>query len=423
MKLIVQIPCLNEAETLPAVLAAIPRRIPGIDTIEVLVIDDGSSDDTVEVARRHGVQHVVRHVGNKGLAEAFQNGIDACLRLGADIIVNTDGDNQYPQEDIPRLVAPILAGRADIVIGDRQTDRIAHFSRGKKLLQKFGSWVVRKGSGTTVPDAPSGFRAYSREAALRMNVVTRHSYTLETIIQAGKKNLVLENVPIVTNPVTRPSRLMRGTWDYVKKQGATIVRIYAMYEPLKFFFLTGAALFLFGLIFLLRFLVLSALAGGFVTGHLQSIIFGGVMVTIGALVGLIGLVADLIAGVRRLLEDTLYRVKKMELQMERDRGEREQLLASILDFNDAPDAPEVEGLEVEGLKVEGRRSEGHGAWRAVLCEKRTGRYALSPFDRRRSLAARRLTLDGAVTCRGERVSRRVAPGVRRRPRSRIAAPA
>ncbi len=353
MKLIVQIPCLNEAETLPATLATILRAIPGIAEIEILIIDDGSTDGTVEVARRLGVDHVVRHVGNKGLAEAFQNGIDACLRLGADIIVNTDGDNQYPQQEIPRLVAPILAGRADITIGDRQTDRIAHFSPSKKALQKLGSWVVRKGSGTTVPDAPSGFRAYSREAALRMNVVTRHSYTLETIIQAGKKNLVIESIAVTTNAVTRPSRLMRGTYDYIKKQGATIVRIYAMYEPLKFFFLAGAALFLVGVLLLLRVLALKLL-GQSLASYLPSIIAGSVLMILGMLIGLIGLVADLIASVRRLTEDILYRVKKMELLMERDRGEREQLLASILDFNEPPAAPD-EG-EAARRRREGRRS-------------------------------------------------------------------
>ena len=346
MKLIVQIPCLNEAETLPAVLATIPRDIPGIDEIEVLVIDDGSTDDTVEVARRHGVQHVVRHVGNKGLAEAFQNSLDACLHLGADIIVNTDGDNQYPQQEIPRLVEPILQHRADIVIGDRQTGTIEHFSASKKFLQKFGSWVVRKGSGTKVPDAPSGFRAYSREAALRLNVVTRHSYTLETIIQAGKKNLVIEPIPVKTNPVTRPSRLMRGTYDYIKKQGATIVRIYAMYEPLKFFFLAGAALSGFGALLLLRYLYFRITGEATGARYLQSVIIGSVMVTIGVLIGLIGLLADLIASVRRLLEDALYRVKKMELQMERERGEREQLLANILNFNE-PATP-TDGVEPDG---------------------------------------------------------------------------
>ena len=368
MKLIVQIPCLNEAETLPPTLATIPRSIPGIDEIEILVIDDGSTDDTVEVARRHGVHHVVRHMGNKGLAEAFQSGIDACLRLGADIIVNTDGDNQYPQQDIPRLIEPILRHRADMVIGDRQTGTIEHFSASKKLLQQFGSWVVRKGSGTRVPDAPSGFRAYSREAALRLNVVTRHSYTMETIIQAGKKNLVIENIPIKTNRVTRPSRLMRGTYDYVKKQGATIVRIYAMYEPLKFFFLAGSALFLFGAFWLVRFLYFYLTEESAGARHLQSVVFGGVMVTIGVLVVLIGLVADLIAGVRRLLEDTLYRVKKMELQMERERGEREQLLASILDFDQpapptpsalpAEPAPPGDGADAPAVPLAATRREG-----------------------------------------------------------------
>lgn len=359
MKLIVQIPCLNEAETLPATLATIPRAIPGIDEIEILVIDDGSTDDTVEVARRHGVHHVVRHVGNKGLADAFQSGLDACLRLGADIIVNTDGDNQYPQQEIPRLIAPILAHRADIVIGDRQTDTIEHFSPTKKALQKFGSWVVRKGSGTAVPDAPSGFRAYSREAALRLNVVTRHSYTLETIIQAGKKNLVIATVPVTTNRVTRPSRLMRGTYDYIKKQGATIVRIYALYEPLKFFFLTGAAIFLFGAFFLARFLAFGISEGRWPIGHQQSLIFGGTLITIGVLIGLIGLLADLIASSRRLLEDTLYRVKKMELQMERERGAREQLLASILDFPPDGDADEpAASSDVTVLPLAGTRRAG-----------------------------------------------------------------
>jgi glycosyltransferase involved in cell wall biosynthesis len=344
VKLIVQIPCLNEEETLPATLATIPRHIPGVESVEILVIDDGSTDATVEVARRHGVHHVVRHVGNKGLAEAFQSGIDACLKLGADIIVNTDGDNQYPQEVIPELIAPILAHRADIVIADRQTDTIEHFSGSKKVLQKFGSWVVRKGSGTNVPDAPSGFRAYSREAALRLNVVTKHSYTLETIIQAGKKNLIIATIPVQTNLVTRPSRLMRGTFDYIKKQGATVVRIYAMYEPLKFFFLFGSAIFLFGLAVLARVLVLKLL-GGTLASYIPAIVAGGVLMTIGVLIGLIGLVADLIASVRRLLEDTLYRVKKMELQMERERGEREQLLASILNFDqDGEDGAEGHDL-------------------------------------------------------------------------------
>jgi hypothetical protein len=236
-------------------------------------------------------------------------------------------------------VQPILEHRADIVIGDRQTNTIEHFSPSKKVLQRFGSWVVRKGSGTKVPDAPSGFRAYSREAALRMNVVTRHSYTLETIIQAGKKNLVIESIPVQTNIVTRPSRLMRGTFDYIKKQGATIVRIYAMYEPLKFFFLAGSTIFGIGFLFLLRYLYFVATEGRRGAGHLQSVVFGGALLTIGVLIFLIGLLADLIASVRRLLEDTLYRVKKMELQMERERGEREHLLASILNFDQNGELP------------------------------------------------------------------------------------
>ncbi len=339
LKLIIQIPCLDEEETLPATLATIPHTIPGIATIELLIIDDGSTDRTIEVARQHGVHHVVRHVRNKGLAEAFQSGIDTCLRLGADIIVNTDGDNQYPQEAIPQLVAPILEGRADIVIGDRQTDTIEHFSASKKLLQKFGSWVVRKGSGTNVPDAPSGFRAYSREAALRLNIVTKHSYTMETIIQAGKKNLVIEAIPVKTNKVTRPSRLMRGTYDYIKKQGATIVRIYAMYEPLKFFVLTGGSLCLLGIIFLLRYLFYRITGAATGARYIQSVIAGGSLLTIGILIALIGLIADLISNVRRLQEDTLYRVKKMELQMERERNEREQLLASILNFDQPSGQP------------------------------------------------------------------------------------
>lgn len=351
VKLIVQIPCLNEEETLPATLATIPRHIPGVERIEILVIDDGSTDATVEVARLHGVHHVVRHVGNKGLAEAFQSGVDACLKLGADIIVNTDGDNQYPQDAIPDLIAPILAHRADIVIADRQTDTIEHFSGSKKVLQKFGSWVVRKGSGTNVPDAPSGFRAYSREAALRLNLVTKHSYTLETIIQAGKKNLIIDTIPVTTNLVTRPSRLMRGNFDYIKKQGATIVRIYAMYEPMKFFFLAGSALFLIGLVVLARVLILKLL-GGTLASYIPAIVAGGVMMIIGVLIVLIGLIADLIASVRRLLEDTLYRVKKMELLMERERGEREELLANILNFDqheEQSSQAEADGRPIEPI--------------------------------------------------------------------------
>lgn len=313
MRLIVQIPCYNEADTLPLTIATIPRDIPGIDDVRILVIDDGSTDDTVEVARRLGVEHIVRHAGNRGLAAAFQTGLDACLRLGADIIVNTDGDNQYPQEQIPDLIEPIRAGKADIVIADRQTKDIPHFSRQKKFLQGIGSWVVRRGSGTDVPDAPSGFRAYSREAALRLNVISRYTYTLETIIQAGKKNLSIAHVPIRTNEQFRESRLVRSPWDYVKKSASTIVRIYAMYEPLKVFFYIGLLLSLPGLAGVARFLYYFLFVPNTASGHIQSLILSAIFLIIGFQIMLIGLLADLISANRRLMEDTLYRVKKLDL--------------------------------------------------------------------------------------------------------------
>jgi glycosyltransferase involved in cell wall biosynthesis len=224
MKVIVQIPVFNEEETIGAVLDAIPREIPGVDRVETLIVDDGSTDRSVEVALAHGVDHVVRHIGNKGLAVAFQTGLDACLRLGADIIVNTDGDDQYPGEAIPELVRPILEGKADIVIGDRRPQQVRHFSWTKRLLQALGTWVVRLTSGTVVRDAPSGFRAYSKEAALRLNVISHYSYTVETLIQAGKKALVIAHVPVQIREVRRKSRLMKGMWHFVKRQGATILR-------------------------------------------------------------------------------------------------------------------------------------------------------------------------------------------------------
>lgn len=313
MRLIVQIPCYNEADTLPLTIATIPREIPGIDDIQILVIDDGSTDDTADVARQLGVDHIVRHAGNRGLAAAFQTGLDACLRLGADIIVNTDGDNQYPQEQIPDLIEPIRTGKADIVIADRQTRDIPHFSRRKKFLQGIGSWVVRKGSGTNVPDAPSGFRAYSREAALRLNVISRYTYTLETIIQAGKKNLSIAHVPIRTNEQFRESRLIRSPWDYVKKSASTIVRIYAMYEPLKVFFYIGLLLSLPGLVGVARFLYYFLFVPHTASGHIQSLILSAVFLIIGLQIMLIGLLADLISANRRLMEDTLYRVKRLDL--------------------------------------------------------------------------------------------------------------
>ena len=246
MHLIIQIPCYNEAETLPAVLADLPRSLPGVDCIEVLVIDDGSTDATAQVAAQLGVQHIVRHPTNQGIAAAFQTGLDACLARGADIIVNTDGDHQYPGREIEKIVRPILAGTADMVVGDRQTHAIEHFSPVKKLLQAWGSWVVRMASGTAVPDATSGFRALNRETALRLTILTRYSYTLETLIQAGKKGLRVTAVPIDVNPPTRESRLVRSTWSYVRRQALTILRIYTLYEPLRSFMLFASPLLVVG---------------------------------------------------------------------------------------------------------------------------------------------------------------------------------
>ncbi len=314
MKLLIMIPCLNEEQTLPATLRDIPRAIAGIDAMEILIVDDGSSDRTIEVARQHGVHWVVRHTQNRGLAAAFQTGMDACLRLGADIIVTTDGDNQYPQADIPRLVEPLLRGEADMVIGDRQTRTIEHFSPVKKALQSVGSWVMRRASGTGVPDAPSGFRAYSREAALKLTVITKYTYTLETIIQAGKKNLKVDTISIRTNQPLRESRLVRGIWDYVKKSGATIVRLYALYEPLKVFSYVGLFFLLLGSIPMLRFLHAYFIMQAPGVRHVQSLVIGSTFIIIGVVILALAVLADLIASNRRMLEDVLYRVKKVEMQ-------------------------------------------------------------------------------------------------------------
>jgi len=311
VKLIVQIPCYNEEQTLPETVADIPRQIEGIDQVEVLIIDDGSRDRTVEVAREIGVDHIVRNKRNIGLARSFRKGIDACLVRGADIIVNTDGDNQYCGADIPKLLAPILAGRADMVIGDRETNKIEHFSPVKKLLQYLGSGVVRKLAGIWVPDTVSGFRAFSREAAIRLNVVSLFSYTIETVIQAGKRQLSVDSIPIRTNPKTRDSRLFKSIPHFIQNSLGTMVRMYAMYQPLRVFFFIGSVLMLIGAFPILRFLFFYFTSGG--AGHMQSLLLGSVFVILGFITFLVGLVADLISFNRQLLEMTLERVRRLEL--------------------------------------------------------------------------------------------------------------
>ncbi|MDZ7725113.1 MAG: glycosyltransferase family 2 protein [candidate division KSB1 bacterium] len=310
MKLIIQIPCFNEAETLPVTLQDLPKDIQGIDDIEILIIDDGSTDDTVNVAKAHGVHHIVSLSKNKGLAKGFTAGLDACLRLGADIIVNTDADNQYVGADIKNLVQPILQGKADLVIGDREISQISEFSWMKKRLQQLGSWVVRQVSTTTVPDTTSGFRALSREAALQINVISEFTYTLETIIQAGKKNLSITSEPVRTNRKLRESRLFKSNWGYIKRSVATIGRIYTMYEPLKMFSFIGGIFFLAGLLLGLRFLYFYVTQGG--AGHIQSLILTAILLLLGVQIFIIGLLADIIGSNRSLIENILYRIKKME---------------------------------------------------------------------------------------------------------------
>ena len=313
MKLIIQIPCLNEAETLPATLAELPRSIPGIEVIEVLVVDDGSRDGTADVAIAAGVDHVVRLRRNKGLAAAFAAGIDASLKRGADFIVNTDADNQYPGQQIAALLEPLLKGEADIVIGDRNIASVQHMSWRKRQLQRLGSWVVRQVSNTSVPDTTSGFRAYTRDAALRMTIVSEFSYTLESIIQAGKKRMAIAHVTIETNPRTRKSRLFDSIFSYIKRSAATIVRIYAMYEPLKIFTYVGVTIIAVGLLISSRFVYTFLTERLTWARHIQSLLVAGVVVIIGVQVLLIGLLADLISANRKLLEDLLYRVRSLEL--------------------------------------------------------------------------------------------------------------
>jgi len=311
MKLIVQIPCYNEEQTLPETVKDIPRKIDGIDQVEILIIDDGSTDKTVEIAKEIGVDHIVRNICNKGLARTFLAGLDASLRLGADIIVNTDGDNQYKGEDIPKLIEPILKEEADIVIGDRQTDKVAYFSPMKKKLQKVGSWVIRGLSETDVPDAVSGFRAFRREAAMQMNIVSPFSYTIETIIQAGKKQLAVTSVPIGTNPKTRESRLFKSIPNFIEHSLTTMIRMYTMYQPLRVFFYIGFFFILAGLIPSVRFLIYYFMGQG--SGHIQSLIFASILFIVGFQVLVVGLVADVISFNRRLIEETLLRVRRIEL--------------------------------------------------------------------------------------------------------------
>jgi glycosyltransferase involved in cell wall biosynthesis len=314
MKLIIQIPCFNEERQLPLTLGRLPREVRGFDCVEWLIIDDGSSDRTVEVARRQGVDHVVRLTNHKGLAAAFQAGLDAGLKLGADVIVNTDADNQYEADDIPKLVGPILRGEADMVVGDRQVQNIDEFSAGKKLLQRVGSWVVRHASATEIPDTTSGFRAYNREAALQMQVVSKFTYTLESIIQAGKLEVAIDHVPIRTNAKTRESRLFPSVGAYVRRNALTIFRVWAQYEPLKLFWTGAVILGIPALALFTWFLVLFIVHSGR-AGHVQALILGAVLFIAAMLLGALGVIGDLLAAQRTLSQRTFERVRRIELQL------------------------------------------------------------------------------------------------------------
>jgi glycosyltransferase involved in cell wall biosynthesis len=312
MKLIIQIPCYNEAETLPLTLRELPREVEGFDKVEWLIINDGSTDNTVEVATANGVDHIVNFTKNQGLARAFVAGLDACVRLGADVIVNTDADNQYNAADIPFLVRPILSGKAEIVVGARPIKEIKHFSPIKKLLQKLGSWVVRLTSKADIPDAPSGFRAISREAALRLNVFNDYTYTLETIIQAGQKNMAIMSVPIRVNEDVRPSRLVKSIPGYLKKSILTIIRMFVVYRPFRFFMTIGLLCSIAGFIVGLRFLYYFVRNGG--EGHIQSLILASILLSMGFQTIAVAFLADLLAVNRRLMEDVQYRLRKAEIE-------------------------------------------------------------------------------------------------------------
>lgn len=314
MKLIIQIPCYNEAQTLPQTVAALPRSLTGVDQIEVLVIDDGSSDGTAEIAEQLGVNYIVRQPRHSGLAAGFVTGLETALKFGADVIINTDADNQYRAEDMQRLLEPILANRADIVVGDRGVARIASFSPGKRLLQRLGSWVIAQASGVKTPDATSGFRAITRQAALHTLVLSEYSYTLETLIQAGARRMVVEYVPISTNPTTRPSRLMKSIPHYLTNSSATIVRAYTMYRPLRVFSAISLVFLLLGTILVLRFFYYYFAGSG--AGHVQSLIIAAVLLIVGFQTMLIGLLADLIGFNRKILEEVLFRLRRVEIDQQ-----------------------------------------------------------------------------------------------------------
>ena len=348
MKLIIQIPCYNEEDQLPSPLGQLPRQIEGFDAVERLIIDDGSTDRTIEVARAHGVEHIVHLTNNKGLAAAFQAGVDAGLKLGADVIVNTDADNQYDGRDIPKLVAPILRGEADMVVGDRQVETVEHFSAFKKALQRVGSWVVRQASSTDVPDPTSGFRPYNREAALQIQVVSKFTYTLETIIQAGKLLVAIDHVPVRTNPKTRESRLFPSTRAYVRRNALSIFRIYSQYEPLRVFWGGAVIMGLAALGLFIRFLI--AFAQGQGKGHVQSLIFGAVLFNAAMLLAALGVIGDLLAAQRTLSQRTFERVRRIELRLGIPPSHYEPGAANAATGGAAPDGGGA-GTDREALEV------------------------------------------------------------------------
>jgi glycosyltransferase involved in cell wall biosynthesis len=336
MKLIIQIPCFNEEHQLPATLAALPRHVPGFDLVEWLIIDDGSVDKTIEAARAGGVDHIVRLTNNKGLAAAFQAGLDACLKLGADVIVNTDADNQYDGSSIPDLLTPILERRADLVVGDRQVAQVPHFSPAKKLLQRLGSWVVRQASSTDIPDTTSGFRAYNREAALQVVAVSKFTYTLETLIQAGKHQVAVTHVPVRTNPKTRESRLFPSTASYVRRNTLSIFRVYSQYQPLKVFWSGAAVMGLAALVIFVRFIVIFiAHPSTAANGHVQSLIAGAVLFNAAMLLGALGVIGDLLDAQRVLSQRTFERVRRIELELKIEPSHYEAV--------DQPERPPVAG--------------------------------------------------------------------------------